>query len=63
MKTEEEKMREPESNPELEEAKANELYVSNSQIDDFMYCKYCGARLKKDHIGKYCPTKNCQWSL
>jgi len=26
------------------------------------HCKFCGARLKKDHIGKYCPSKNCQWS-
>lgn len=24
-------------------------------------CKYCGAVLKKDSVGKYCPTKNCQW--
>jgi hypothetical protein len=26
-----------------------------------IYCKYCGARLKKDYIGRYCPTENCQW--
>lgn len=24
-------------------------------------CKYCGAKLKKDFIGYYCPTKNCDW--
>jgi hypothetical protein len=24
-------------------------------------CKYCGARLRRDHIGQYCPTRNCQW--
>lgn len=24
-------------------------------------CKYCGARRRKDSIGHYCPTKNCQW--
>ena len=24
-------------------------------------CKYCGARLKKDTVGQYCPTDNCQW--
>ena len=26
-------------------------------------CKFCGARLKRDMIGPYCPTANCQWSL
>ena len=26
-----------------------------------IYCKYCGAKLKKGPVGKYCPTKNCQW--
>lgn len=25
-----------------------------------IYCRFCGARLKKDHIGHYCPTANCQ---
>ena len=24
-------------------------------------CKYCGARLKRDAAGQYCPTRNCQW--
>ena len=24
-------------------------------------CKYCGARLRRDTVGQYCPTKNCQW--
>ena len=31
--------------------------MSNKRI----YCKYCGAKLRKDHVGQYCPTKNCQW--
>jgi len=26
-----------------------------------IYCKYCGAKLKKDIVGHYCPTENCQW--
>ena len=26
-----------------------------------VYCKYCGAKLKRDWIGHICPTKNCQW--
>ena len=26
-----------------------------------IYCKFCGARLKKDNVGHYCPTDNCQW--
>jgi len=26
-----------------------------------IYCRFCGARLKKDRIGHYCPTYNCQW--
>ena len=25
------------------------------------FCKYCGAELKRDPIGHYCPTKNCQF--
>ena len=24
-------------------------------------CKYCGERLRRDPVGQYCPTKNCQW--
>ena len=24
-------------------------------------CKYCGAKLRRDHVGQYCPTENCQW--
>lgn len=31
------------------------------KIDGYVYCKYCGAKLKKDFVGKFCPTKNCQW--
>ncbi len=27
-----------------------------------IYCRYCGAKLKRDTVGMYCPTKNCQWS-
>lgn len=26
-----------------------------------IYCKYCGAKLKKDLIGHYCGTRNCNW--
>ena len=26
-----------------------------------MRCKYCGEILKRDAVGLYCPTKNCQW--
>lgn len=25
------------------------------------YCKYCCARLGRDWLGQWCPTKNCQW--
>lgn len=25
-----------------------------------IYCRFCGAKLKKDNIGHYCPTSNCQ---
>ena len=31
--------------------------------ENFIYCKYCGAKLKKDYIGKYCGTRNCQWEF
>ena len=27
----------------------------------YLYCKYCGAKLKRDIVGQFCPTKNCQW--
>ena len=27
-----------------------------------IYCRFCGAKLKRDEVGMYCPTKNCQWS-
>ncbi len=26
-------------------------------------CQHCGAILRRDADGHYCPTKNCQWSL
>ena len=29
--------------------------------DRRVYCKYCGARLRRDCVGRFCPTKNCQW--
>ena len=27
-----------------------------------IYCIYCGARLRRDAIGQFCPTDNCQWN-
>jgi len=24
-------------------------------------CQFCGARRRRDAVGHYCPTKNCQW--
>lgn len=26
-----------------------------------IYCRYCGAKLRTDPVGLYCPTDNCQW--
>ncbi len=26
-----------------------------------IYCRFCGAKLKRDPYGKKCPTYNCQW--
>lgn len=26
-----------------------------------MRCKYCGARRRRDQVGHYCPTANCDW--
>jgi hypothetical protein len=26
-----------------------------------LYCNFCGAKLRLDSIGHYCPTPNCQW--
>ena len=25
-----------------------------------IYCRFCGAKLKKDYVGHYCGTSNCQ---
>lgn len=31
-------------------------------VDDVcVRCRYCGAVLKLDVVGHYCPTRNCQW--
>ena len=27
----------------------------------WIYCKYCGAKLKRDMVGLHCTTRNCQW--
>lgn len=24
-------------------------------------CNYCGARRRRDSVGRYCPTRNCRW--
>lgn len=24
-------------------------------------CKYCGAKRRRDIVGHYCPTNNCDW--
>jgi hypothetical protein len=29
--------------------------------EKYTRCKYCGAKLKQDHIGQYCGTRSCQW--
>jgi hypothetical protein len=26
-------------------------------------CKYCGAQRKRDSVGHYCGTRNCQWEF
>jgi hypothetical protein len=26
-----------------------------------VYCKYCGAKLRRDPVGHLCGTRNCQW--
>jgi len=26
-----------------------------------LYCRYCGAKRRQDHVGHYCPTAKCQW--
>ena len=28
-----------------------------------VYCKYDGAKLKRDTVGHRCPTRNCQWEF
>jgi hypothetical protein len=28
----------------------------------YVYCKYCGAKLRHDIVGQFCPTINCQWA-
>lgn len=36
-------------------------FIKSFKIEKYIYCKYCGAKLKRDHIGQYCPTENCDW--
>lgn len=26
-----------------------------------LYCKYCGAKFRRDPVGHLCSSKNCQW--
>lgn len=26
-----------------------------------LYCRYCGSKRRRDSVGHYCPTRNCQW--
>jgi hypothetical protein len=26
-----------------------------------IYCRYCGRKRSRDHVGHYCKTPNCQW--
>ena len=44
---------------ELEQAFAR---IAELEKKCYVFCKYCGARLKRDAVGHYCPTHNCQWS-
>ena len=35
-----------------------------SQKDECpLYCKHCGAKLRLDPVGHYCPTHNRQWQF
>jgi hypothetical protein len=36
---------------------------TKKKCDCPIYCIYCGAKLKKDCVGHYCPSTNCQWSF
>ncbi|MFA5187647.1 MAG: hypothetical protein WC551_14295 [Patescibacteria group bacterium] len=36
-------------------------FVRPSGPVKWTHCKYCGARLRRDYVGQYCPTVNCQW--
>lgn len=35
--------------------------IKNRARCKWLHCRYCGARLRRDHIGQYCSTRNCQW--
>ena len=32
------------------------------EADPRIYCRFCGAKLKRDACGPYCETRNCQGS-
>jgi hypothetical protein len=32
-------------------------------MNNWVRCKYCGAILRRDPVGQYCPTWNCQWEF
>ena len=35
--------------------------MTKHELAVYVRCKYCGAKLRSDWIGQFCPTKNCQW--
>lgn len=37
------------------------MSAKNNKGERRIYCKYCGAKLKRDYVGPLCPTHNCQW--
>lgn len=35
--------------------------AARSRGEPPIYCKYCGAKLRRDDVGPKCPSRNCQW--
>ena len=43
------------------EGRGMSRYKTPAGNDPRIYCKYGGAKLRRDSCGQYCPTRNCQW--
>ncbi len=42
-------------------SRSSKVVKNQTRLVKWIYCRYCGAKLRRDPVGQYCKTKNCQW--